>query len=169
MLLRIYLNDHLAGSGAGHALAKRCASENPDTELSAFLEQLASHIEEERGIVRDVLRALELRENVAKQAMAWALEKFGRLKPNGRLVRYSDLSRLLELEGLLLGVTGKLGLWRALERVSLTDDRLASFDFERLIHRAEQQQSTLERFRLRAVDQAFGAEIQPSVSADQPA
>ena len=42
------------------------------------------------------------------------LRSSGRLKPNGQLTGYSPLSRLVELEGLSLGITGKLGLWRAL-------------------------------------------------------
>ena len=46
-----------------------------------------------------------------KSAGAWTAEKFGRLKPNGQLTGYSPLSRLVELEGLKLGITGKLGLW----------------------------------------------------------
>lgn len=35
-------------------------------------------------------------------------EKLGRLKPNGQLHGYSPLSRVIELEGLYLGISGKL-------------------------------------------------------------
>ena len=49
-----------------------------------------------------------------KNAGAWALEKAGRLKLNGELTGYSPLSRVVELEGLLTGITGKWGLWVAL-------------------------------------------------------
>ena len=44
--------------------------------------------------------------------MAGALlgERLARLKPNGKVFRYSPLSRVLELEGLIMGVTGKLQL-----------------------------------------------------------
>ena len=48
------------------------------------------------------------------------MEKAGRLKMNGELFEYSPLSRLVEFEGLTLGVTGKLSLWKVLEQ--LTDD-----------------------------------------------
>ena len=55
-----------------------------------------------------------------KNAGAWALEKAGRLKLNGELKSYSPLSRVVELEGLLTGITGKWGLWAALLEVAPT-------------------------------------------------
>ena len=42
-----------------------------------------------------------------KMLGGWALEKAARLKPNGRLLRRSPLSDLIELEGLLLGVQAR--------------------------------------------------------------
>jgi len=79
----------------------------------------------------------------------------GRLKLNGRLVGYSPLSRLEELEFLSLGVEGKLLLWRCLESVSSAEQRLAGFDFATLVKRAEVQREELERFRLEAAVDAF--------------
>jgi len=52
--------------------------------------------------------------NPAKLAAAWLAENVGRLKLNGQFLQYSDLSRLLELEGLGLGIHGKMDLWRGL-------------------------------------------------------
>ena len=46
--------------------------------------------------------------------MGWTGEKLGRLKLNGQLLGYSPLSRLIELEGLMLGIAGKLAMWIAL-------------------------------------------------------
>jgi len=51
----------------------------------------------------------------------WALEKAARFKPNGRLLRRSPLSDLIELEWLLLGVQGKTAGFRALRRLADTD------------------------------------------------
>ena len=50
-----------------------------------------------------------------------ALEKAARFKPNGRLLRRSPLSDLIELEWLLLGVQGKTAGFRALRRLADTD------------------------------------------------
>jgi hypothetical protein len=80
----------------------------------------------------------------------------GRLKPNGRLLSYSPLSRVVELEGLTLGVTGKLGMWRALEQQQPEKPALAEFDLAELIARAGQQLEGLEVHRMRAAKEAFG-------------
>ena len=86
-------------------------------------------------------------ENRVKVPIAWAAEKLGRLKPNGQLTGYSPLSRLVELEGLALGVTGKLALWRSL---AATRSDLGSFGLETLIERAESQRDGLEKRRVEA-------------------
>ncbi|HEX2017168.1 MAG TPA: hypothetical protein VGN69_10765, partial [Solirubrobacteraceae bacterium] len=85
-----------------------------------------------------------------KQLGGWGAEKLGRLKLNGQLVGYSPLSRLVELDGLVVGVTGKLALWRALESVAKSDPRLEQADLARLIERAERQLARVEERRLAA-------------------
>ena len=82
-------------------------------------------------------------------------EKVGRLKPNGQLTGYSPLSRVVELEGLALGVTGKLGLWKALRELVDEEPRLDAAELDRLRERAERQQAELEEHRLRAAGEAF--------------
>jgi hypothetical protein len=89
-----------------------------------------------------------------KKVAALVTERAGRLKLNGSLFSYSPLSRLVELEGLALGVTGKLGLWRALREVG--DPRLAEFDLAALAERAEAQRDGLELQRLEAARLALG-------------
>ena len=49
--------------------------------------------------------------NPAKQAVAWAGEKAGRLKLNGELRGTSPLTPFVELEALSLGIEGKRLLW----------------------------------------------------------
>jgi len=151
--LGIYLNDHLAGSTVGLEMAKRAAGSNEGSELGDFLAKLAAEIEEERDTLKSIMEHLEVGENKVKVPMAWTAEKLGRLKPNGQLTGYSPLSRLVELEVLALGVTGKLGMWRAL---SETGTDLTSFPLETLIGQAEAQQEALEARRLEAAKLAFG-------------
>jgi hypothetical protein len=50
-----------------------------------------------------------VRRNPVKVALAVGAERLGRLKPNGRLVRYSPLSRFVELDILAMGIEGKKG------------------------------------------------------------
>jgi hypothetical protein len=102
------------------------------------------------------MRKLAAGENVAKTTLAWIAERTGRLKLNGRLLSYSPLSRVEELEALRLGVEGKLALWRALKETRATDPRLKGIDLDELARRAEGQRDELESMRLEAASQAFG-------------
>jgi hypothetical protein len=98
---------------------------------------------------------LDAAKDPVKQLAAWAGEKLGRLKLNGQFTGYSDLSRLEELEGLSLGVEGKLSLWRSLKNVADHDSRLATADLDRLVERAQRQREELEVHRLEAAGQAL--------------
>jgi hypothetical protein len=154
-LLRIYMQDHYAGATAGAELARRAASSNDDSALGEALSRVASEVEEDRDSLRRVMDEYGAGPDRLKNAGAWSLEKAGRLKPNGRLLSYSPLSRLIELEGLVLGITGKLGLWRALAEA--LGPTYAGEDFEALAARAEEQRSLLEPHRLQAAREAFSA------------
>jgi hypothetical protein len=154
-LLSIYLNDHLAGATVGIELARRTCSNNEGTDLGAFLVALIAEIESDREDLKALMEALGCRKDVVKQAGGWVAEKVGRLKLNGQLTGYSDLSRLEELEGLCLGVEGKLSLWKSLKQIENHDPRLVTFDLERLIKRAQQQREELEEHRIQAAEQAF--------------
>jgi hypothetical protein len=155
--LRIYLNDHYAGSVAGIELARRALAANDGNEYGRFLAQLVADIEEDQAALRDVMTRLGVPVARAKAAAAWAAEKVGRLKLNGQLRGYSPLSRLLELEGLVMGVRGKLGLWRSLEQLAAGEPTLASVDFASLVQRAQAQLDELERHRLDAAAGALAA------------
>jgi hypothetical protein len=72
------------------------------------------------------------------------------LKLNGQLTGYSDLSRLLEVEGLSLGVEGKLSLWESLKELAPSDPRLSGYDFDAMIERAVHQREVLEEHRREA-------------------
>ena len=78
-------------------------------------------------------------------------EKVGR----ARLIIAGDepgsLGLVLTLEGLIMGVTGKKLLWRALATMNLP--RLNSYNFEQL-QRRQQQVDRIEAERISAVRQA---------------
>jgi hypothetical protein len=154
-LIAIYLNDHLAGSTVGLELARRARGANSGTEFEAPLERLATEIAEDRAALLDVMARLGVTRDPLKVWAGWAAEKAGRLKLNGRLTGYSPLSRVVELEGLALGIEGKRALWRALAAVAAEDERLAGVDFAALGRRADRQRRLVERERLRAAAIAF--------------
>jgi hypothetical protein len=153
--LDIYLSDHLAGATVGVELARRAAKSNRGTPTGEFLEWLDHEITEDRRTLLAVVRALDADTSPAKSAVAWAGEKAARLKLNGRFRGYSPLSRLIELEGLETGVAGKRSLWQALARTFPADPRLADFDLDALIARAEQQLQGIREQRLSAAREAL--------------
>lgn len=154
-LLRIYLTDHHAGSTAGLELARRCLGNNRGTEYESFLRDLTRDIQEDRSELEALMGTLGFPSDRLKRAAALLAERLGRLKLNGQLTGYSPLSRLVELEGLKLGVTGKLSLWQSLKQVADHDSRLAVTDFDKLITRAEEQIERIEEHRLRASSDAL--------------
>jgi hypothetical protein len=153
--LATYLNDHLGGSATGRELARRALSENRANEYGVVLEDVVRQIEEDVESLLELMRRVDVEPDRVKEALGWAGEKLGRLKLNGQLLGYSPLSRLVELEALMLGITGKLAMWQAL-RVALADDpRLAGFDLEHLAERAKLQRRTVESLRRRAAVEAL--------------
>jgi hypothetical protein len=109
----------------------------------------------EGDVLQDVLDRVGARRDPLKLLAAWAAERVGRLKGNGRLIGYSDLSRLEEVEGLCLGVEGKVALWRTLQRLADSDERLEGIDFVRLERRGRAQRAELEELRMLAAATAL--------------
>jgi hypothetical protein len=155
-LLGIYLNDHLAGATAGRDLARRAAGSNADDSFfGPPLARLAAEIDEDRDTLLELMRELGVGEDRIKEIGGWAGEKLGRLKLNGQLRGYSPLSRMIELEGLSLGVAGKLSLWLALAHVAESHPELDPVQLRALIVRAQSQQAEAQELRLRAAELAF--------------
>jgi len=149
-LLRIYLQDHLAGATGGVELARRSAKGNRGTTFGDALSKLADEIEADRSSLEAILDDLGFGADRAKNIAVWAAEKAGRLKLNGQLTGYSPLSRLLELEGLLSVINSKLSLWTALRTIAEDEPRVDADALDRLIQRAHEQVSSVEALRDRA-------------------
>jgi hypothetical protein len=99
------------------------------------------------------MEALEIPRDRLKPCGAWIAEKLGRLKPNGQLRGYSPLSRLIELEGLYLGIGGKARLWKILD--SNFAERLPDVDFAALAERADRQRTEIEELEEEAAKLAL--------------
>ena len=154
-LLQIYLQDHLAGATFGCELAERCRRENERSEFGEPLAKLAGEIAADRETLIDVMRRVGADRSNVKISAAWLAEKVRRLKPNGRPFSYTPLTRLLELESLAIGITGKRALWRALEQTGVHEAELGPVDFGALGKRAEEQLRSVESLRLAAARLAF--------------
>ncbi len=146
-LLGIYLNDHLAGSVGGVETARRTRGSNEGNEFGEPLAALCAEIESDRETLEAVMEELGVARSRIKPAIGWLGEKLGRLKPNGQLIGYSPLSRVVELELLVLGITGKLRVWTLLEE--LVGER-SEADFAGLAARAEDQRRVVQDLQLLA-------------------
>lgn len=97
---------------------------------------------------------LDVSRDRLKPCGAWIAEKLGRLKLNGQLRGYSPLSRMVELEGLYIGISGKSRLWKALDTTVAA--RLPEVDFTALGERADRQRAEVEGLQEEAAKRAFG-------------
>jgi hypothetical protein len=153
--LPIYLNDHLAGATVGVETARRAASENEGRALAEPLARLAREIEADRDALRSIMDALGVKADHLKTTAAWVGEKAGRLKLNGQLRGYSPLSPLIEIEALLLGVGGKISLWRSLAELAPHEPRLDAEGIAGLEARGREQRDELDKLRAEAAADAL--------------
>jgi hypothetical protein len=157
-LLGVYLNDHLAGATVGAELARRmAASAAPGSAAAGALPELAGDIAADRAALIEIMAALGIPRRGYKVLAAWAGEKVGRLKLNGRLLARSPLSGLVETELLALGVAGKAAGWRTLRALADRDSRLDAGRLDELIARAGRQSAALEALRGDAAGQLLAA------------
>lgn len=154
-LLNVYLADHLAGATAGSSRMARMADAYVDTPMYAQLSTLASELRAERAFLRQLIKDLDLKPLRYRRVIAWAGEHAGRLKGNGRVVRRSPLTMLLESELMRSAVVGKLGLWQTLRDHSATLG-LDPDVFQRLADVARRQISMLDEVHAYARTRALG-------------
>lgn len=152
--LDIYLNDHLAGSVGAIEIAKRCADQNSGTDLGQFLANFLAEVDEDKRTLEGLMDAVGAARNPVKQAGAWLGEKLSRLKLG---TEARELSNLLSVETLCMGVEGKICLWSALREVANDHEGLSGVDFDHLLQRAQAQKDGLERHRRDLARSALGA------------
>jgi len=148
-----YLNDHLAGSVSALELIEHWAHLHDGKPLGEFFVQIEAEIRADQDKLREVMRCLQIEESNVRKAGAWAAEKLGRVQLMIAGDEPDSLGLVLTLEGLVMGITAKKLLWRAL--AAANSPQLSRYDFEELQRRAEQQIQPMEAERMRAVHQAF--------------
>ena len=148
-----YLNDHLAGSVSALELLEHWAGVHDGKPIGNFFRDIKAEVRQDQEKLREIMRSLRIEESNVRQAGAWAAEKVGRL----RFVIAGDdtggLGLVLTFESLIMGITGKKLMWRAVAATNLPQPN--EYDFEQLQRRAEQQIERLEAERTGAVAEAF--------------
>ncbi len=163
-LFGLYLSDHFTGSTAGLERIERMAAAYRDTPFHGELVETAEQIRAERELIRSLLDALGVPRRRHRQAAAWAAERVGRLKLNGRLIERSPMTAVLEAELMRSAVLGKIGGWQTLGEHA-EDLGLDPAQFDELIETARHQIAVLDRFHEYVRSRAFRAE-RPLGAAD---
>jgi hypothetical protein len=156
--LRIYLNDHLAGSVAALELLDHLSDLHSDPARKQFFVGLRAEIEEDQKVLQRLLDQAGGEESPVRKAAAWLTEKLGRAKLKLEASGDGELRVFEALETLALGIQGKLTLWRALEAAADRIPQFQGMDFARLKQRALQQQQRVEDQRLQSARAALAAD-----------
>ena len=146
--LRDYLNDHLAGSVGALELLDRMIEACQGKPLERFFRDLRRDIEEDQGQLKELMAKLGVDESAVRKAGAWVAEKFSRSKIDMGEGSKGEIGIFLALEALVLGITGKRSLWRALQAASRTVPELGRLDYSGLEKRAIAQCERVEARRL---------------------
>lgn len=112
-----YLNDRLALTVAGAELAGRARSSNQGTDYEELFARAETDLEADRELLERLMADHDAKPDRLKSGLAWVGEKLGRLKPNDAIVRYSPLSRVVELDALTAMISVLDGSWAALDHV----------------------------------------------------
>ena len=155
--LTIYLNDHLAGSVSALELVDHLIETYRGKPLEQFFKDLRDEIDADQSTLEKLIETLGAKESAMRKAGAWVAEKLSRAK-----IRLSDsqegqMGLLHALESLVLGITGKRGLWAALAAAAETMPKLSELDYAWLENRAKEQRDRIEAKRLEVARQVFSS------------
>lgn len=153
-LFGLYLSDHFTGATAGLERMELMTRTAQDTPFYAELAEATEQLRAERELYRDLLNTLGVPRRRHRQAAAWLGEKAGRLKLNGRVVRRSPMTTVLEAELMRSAVLGKIGGWQTL-REHAGELGLDAARLTELTAQARAQIELLDRFHAWARERAF--------------
>ena len=153
--LNDYLNDHLAGSIGALELLDRTIETYEGKPLERFFRDLREDIHSDQEQLKELIAKLDIAESSVRKAGAWFIEKLSRPKIDLGEGGKVDIGLFLVLEALVLGITGKRSLWRALHAASRTVPGLARLDYSGLEKRAIEQCERVEARRLEVARAVF--------------
>ena len=155
--LATYLNDHLAGSVVALELLDHLEEDGAGTAEASILAEVHADIEADRQELEAFMAQRGIAVSAPRKATGWLVEKLSELKLRLDDAGDGALRRLEALETVSLGIAGKQALWHALAAAAEDAPELNGLDYARLGRRAETQRAAVERLRLHAAREAFGA------------
>jgi hypothetical protein len=152
--LTSYLNDHLAGSVAAIELLDHLIEVHEGEPLEKFFKELRGEINADQEVLRKLVQRFA-KESAIRKAGAWLVEKFSRARIQIAGEKLGEMGLLQALEVLVLGITGKQLLWRALSAALANSPLLRGVDLQQLEERAIAQIERVEAKRLETAREAL--------------
>lgn len=149
-----YLHDHLAGSHFAIKLLGSLTEQYPNEELGKFAAALGAEIKLDQDTLQSIVDRVGKGSLDLMEAAGWLAEKASQFKLH-RDAAEGGLGTFESLETLVLGIQGKMALWRALPVIREVDSRIPPEDYERLLKRAQSQFDLVEERRLRLASVTF--------------
>ena len=143
-----YLNDHLAGSVSAVEPLDHLIKTHEEEPLAKFLEELRMDIVADQDVLKKIVHRFNADQSALRKAGAWLAEKVARAKLNIGRHKKRQIGLVEALEVLVLGITGKQLLWRALNAAIGSSPLLRGVDLVQLEERAIEQIERLETQRL---------------------
>ena len=152
--LSTYLNDHLAGSVAAIELLDHLIKVHEGKTLGKLFEEMRGEINADQEVLRKLVQRFA-KESAIRKAGAWLVEKFSRARIQIAGEKLGEMGLLQALEVLVLGITGKQLLWRALSAALPDSPLLRGVDLQQLEERAISQIERVEAERLETAREAL--------------
>ena len=150
-----YLNDHLAGSVSAIELLDHLIASHQGEPLASFLDEVRADVIADQDVLKKIVHRFKAEESAVRKAGAWIVEKFARAKIKASGQKRGELGLLQAFEILVLGITGKQLLWRALSASIGSSPLLRGIDLAKLEERAIDQIERMEAKRLEIAREAL--------------
>ncbi len=150
-----YLSDHLAGAVGAVELMQHLESVYADTDTARLIGEVRVDVEADVEQLQALAARLNVAESSSRKVAAWLGARMAELKLRVEDPSNGPLYLLEALEGLAMGIDGKLALWHGLRAAAADTPSLRGVDYDRLAQRAQEQRQRLEPARLDAAGALF--------------
>ncbi|WP_427131558.1 hypothetical protein [Pseudarthrobacter sp. S9] len=158
-VLSRYLHGHLIAGASGERLFEQAAKTWKDSPHAATLDKLKSAVSSDKKTLEAMATQLHLSMPAYKKPIAWVGAQLSALGPLNPFHSHHAANAQLELEALIIAVTGKALLWKTLIVLAPTDSRIRRDEVNQLLDRAMEQIHELETLLLTTVPDRFTAPV----------
>lgn len=150
-----YLSDHLAGAVSAVELMQHVETVYANTDTARLIAGVRTDVEADLQTLQSLAAKLNVTESSPRKAAAWVGARMAELKLHLDDSSNGPLYLLEALDGLAMGIDGKLALWHGLAAASADTPGLRGTDYAHLAQRAQEQRERIEPARLDATRKLF--------------